>query len=152
MSELTCKAVISQVRMPVTEEATSQSAVTNRHHDEVLHPMRTAVGLLAQGRDMRIVGHSHRQSQSVAQHRCQWYHALPWHVRRVLYTARHRTGARHAHADGAHRLVAAVLLDQHHHLVAQHLHIVVDIRIISGDKPILSHNFSPDIHHREGSP
>ena len=147
MSQFAGKAIKSQVRLSVREEAAAQSTMTDGHHHEILHAVRTAIRFLTQCRDMRIVSHRHSQSQLVAQHSSQRYHPFPGQIGSILYTARNRASTWSTHTYRADGFVTTVLLNQRYHLLAEGGHKVVHIMIVGRQKVVLRNYLSPDVHH-----
>ena len=124
--------------------------MTERYDYEVFHTVSTAIRLLAQSCDMRIVGHSDCQSQPVAQHGSQGDNALPWQIGCIFYTIGNRAGTGRTDTHGADSLNATVLLDKHDNLLTQHCREVIDVTIISRIEIILCYDIPPDVNYGKG--
>ena len=148
MSHLTGKAVDSQVRLAVGEDATAQAAMTDTDNDKILHAMCGTEGFFSQSRDVGIVGQSYRQSQLVAEHGCQGHHALPLQVGSILDAPRLEIGTRSTDAYGTDGLIAAVLFSKRKQFLTECCHIVTHLGIVRRAEIILGNDFTPDVHKR----
>ena len=83
MAELTGKAISAQMGNAIGEDATAKT-MTQRDHEEVLHAVGTAKGVLTQSSHIGIVAQRHSHSQTVAQHSGHRHHTLPRKVRCIL--------------------------------------------------------------------
>ena len=150
MAHLSGKTIHTQMGLTVHEDTTAQSAVTDRHHHEVLQTVSTAESFLTKCRHMCIVGQGNSQSQSVTKHGSQGNNALPRHIGGVLNTASHEVGTWGTHTYGTHLVITTVLLYQHDDFLTQGTDIVSDFRIVHRVKIVRRNNLTTYIHQRIG--
>ena len=111
-------------------EETTADTYAKAYNDKVRHAVSTTESMFTKGWDMSIVCKSYSQAYSIAKHNCQRNDTFPRQIGSILYTAGNRAGARTADTDRTDGLVAAIVLNEHHELVAKCCHEVVDIRIV----------------------
>ena len=148
MSHLAGITLIAQVHRTVGEDAATK-ATAKRDDYEVAHTMGAAEGMFAKSHHMCIVGHSHSQTETVAQQGCQRDNPLPRHIGCIDDAARQEIGTGSTDSDGTDVLIAAIHLYQAYDTLTQGGHETADIRIILRSEAIPGQDIAPNVYYCE---
>ena len=147
VAKLTAIAEVAKMLASLCKETTA-NAHAQTDNDKVTHTMSQAESMLAQSRDMGIVGHAYGQPDTFAQHHGQGYGALPGQVGCVNNITGCRAGAWRTDAYGTDTLVTAVGLYQCNDFLTQCRHELVDIWILRGVERFFCQYVTPNINYR----